>query len=445
MKKIKLLVLSLGILLFSQANATIPCAGNYETMDLFSSAPIYAMDSGNYYGQTIIPSQSGTVQSISFYALVPQSTEYQAFLYDLTTNTPIAGTGSTIESEGAQSITINFNESIEEGPSLISMQAGHTIIFVFSFSTNGVVVFGASNTTPGNFSNAPSPEDITPIEDYDMYMNVCYSAISSGVPTIQLSAQSCDRVMQSRDESIVAEEVSGAGSYRFKIFDMFDNLVVEKIQSSKSLEYKNITQYVTPATYYYVQVSAKVGSEWGELGYPCQIKTPGADQGTIQNCGQTYTSWNQVVKADVQEGADRYQFIFNNGGGNIVYASSRPYVKLRNVNLTGNSTYSVKVRIRKNGVFGQATEDCSITTPSGSPTREGDAFVNAESEIFMFPNPAEGDYVYLTNTIHNVEIFDAIGNLVSSQAQADLINVSELAAGMYIVKSDEGLVKLMVK
>ena len=444
MKKIKLFALGLGMLLFSQANATIPCAANLVTVPAESVTPVSPAIGGTKYGQTFIPTKSGLISSITIKLSSTSSSPVIGGVLDVGGNSLGESVAFVSSSGFTESVTFSFSEPFQ-------VYANNNYAFAFQVLGAGVTIFGGdSSNYPQGTAGQYFSETEYSLLPFDFYIDVCFSELGGSEPpsalTIKLSEQSCGRVMQSRDESIVAEEVSGAESYRFKIFDLVSSTqVFEKIQSSKSLEYKNVAQYVTPATQYYVFVSVKVDGEWTQLGEPCSITTPGADQGVILNCGQTYTSWNQVVKAEVQSGADRYQFIFNNGGGNIVYASSRPFVKLRNVNLTGNSTYSVKVRVRKNGVFGQATEDCSITTPSGSPTREGDAFVNADQAIFMFPNPAEGDYVYLTNTIHNVEIFDAVGNIVSTQAQADLINVSELSAGMYIVKSDEGLVKLMVK
>lgn len=256
----------------------------------------------------------------------------------------------------------------------------------------------------------------------------------------------CGKVLTNNVDPIVADEVAGAEKYRFT-FKEEGVTVVEKTQVSPSYEFNNYKSLFKPGTEYTVTVQVYAKGVMGLSSDVCTIRTYGPDPGVVLNCGDTFSSWNNVIKAQAQNGAQKYQFIFNNGSGNITYTSSRDYVKLRNVSgLVGNSTYSIKVRVLKGGVFSAAAESpCSIGTPSGAPSREGDAFVLGEEEVFMYPNPSEGTVVYFTGTIHNVEVVDALGSVVMFQETANELNISDLDSGMYIVKSDEGFVKLVVK
>lgn len=70
--------------------------------------------------------------------------------------------------------------------------------------------------------------------------------------------------------------------------------------------------------------------------------------------------------------------------------------------------------------------------------------INAIS-FSAYPNPVSGTQLYFTQQLNAVQVFDALGNEVMNQKEATELNVASLQAGMYVVKSTEGVVKFVVK
>lgn len=73
---------------------------------------------------------------------------------------------------------------------------------------------------------------------------------------------------------------------------------------------------------------------------------------------------------------------------------------------------------------------------TNNPSLEPKTFV-------LFPNPSEDGKVYF-NRIADVEVYDYSGKLIQSAKQALTINTTNMAAGIYIVKTSEGIVKKLI-
>ncbi len=73
-------------------------------------------------------------------------------------------------------------------------------------------------------------------------------------------------------------------------------------------------------------------------------------------------------------------------------------------------------------------------------------FVNNNPKTFVvFPNPAERGLVYF-NRMADIEVFDNTGKLIHQAKNAQTIDTSSFATGMYFVKTSEGIVtKIIVK
>ncbi len=78
-------------------------------------------------------------------------------------------------------------------------------------------------------------------------------------------------------------------------------------------------------------------------------------------------------------------------------------------------------------------------------TLNTDNFENEPKTFVIFPNPNEIGIVYFNRTA-DYELFDYTGKLIESKKEALTLNTSLLSAGIYIVKTSEGITKkLMVK
>jgi len=74
-----------------------------------------------------------------------------------------------------------------------------------------------------------------------------------------------------------------------------------------------------------------------------------------------------------------------------------------------------------------------------------DDFVHAPKTFTAFPNPSTKGVVYF-NRMASYSLYDLTGKLIQSEKNALLINTSKLTAGMYLIKTEEGITqKLVVK
>ncbi|MCK6608327.1 MAG: T9SS type A sorting domain-containing protein, partial [Flavobacterium sp.] len=70
---------------------------------------------------------------------------------------------------------------------------------------------------------------------------------------------------------------------------------------------------------------------------------------------------------------------------------------------------------------------------------------NAEPKTFViFPNPASNSQIVYFNRVADIELYDITGKLILSEKEALSINTSKLQAGVYLVKTSEGITKKLV-
>ena len=70
-------------------------------------------------------------------------------------------------------------------------------------------------------------------------------------------------------------------------------------------------------------------------------------------------------------------------------------------------------------------------------------FTPQQKAFVMFPNPSQGDMVYF-NRVADIDVYDLSGKLIFSKQQALTIDTHSLSAGIYLVKTGEGIVKKLI-
>jgi len=70
-------------------------------------------------------------------------------------------------------------------------------------------------------------------------------------------------------------------------------------------------------------------------------------------------------------------------------------------------------------------------------------FNNGPKAFVVFPNPSENGISYF-NRPADIEVYDYSGKLIHAAKQALTINTSQMASGIYLVKTSEGIVKKLV-
>jgi hypothetical protein len=175
------------------------------------------------------------------------------------------------------------------------------------------------------------------------------------------------------------------------------------------------------------------------------------------------TSNTEILFAESYPGVEQYRFLLEN--------LSQPYSQtadrfLRTVslnNFTGllpGTTYTVRVAIRLNGVWGPYGKSCSIITPgAGRPdevTRVDETSVN-EFKAIAYPNPFVDSFVIDVQTSSvepiSVVIYDMAGRLLETRdIQADELSSQKIGerypAGVYnaiVTQGDETRVVRIMK
>ena len=70
---------------------------------------------------------------------------------------------------------------------------------------------------------------------------------------------------------------------------------------------------------------------------------------------------------------------------------------------------------------------------------------NKVAEFSAYPNPTANGVTTFSTEVSNVVVIDALGNVVLSETSATELNTSSLEAGIYLVKADQGTVRLIVE
>ncbi len=65
--------------------------------------------------------------------------------------------------------------------------------------------------------------------------------------------------------------------------------------------------------------------------------------------------------------------------------------------------------------------------------------------ISIYPNPAENGFVSFSQTLNNVNVYNNVGQVVYAAASTNRFDVSDFSSGLYLVSSNEGVSKLIVK
>ena len=100
--------------------------------------------------------------------------------------------------------------------------------------------------------------------------------------------------------------------------------------------------------------------------------------------------------------------------------------------------------ISKNWKVQYFQNDTDITTTGTKDCNSVDiAEASAEQALTLYPNPV-ADVLYLSATARTIRVYNIYGTEVAHATDTDRVDVANLPAGIYIVRAD-GIVAKMVK
>ncbi len=70
--------------------------------------------------------------------------------------------------------------------------------------------------------------------------------------------------------------------------------------------------------------------------------------------------------------------------------------------------------------------------------------INQPKTFTIFPNPANNDGIVYFNRSADIEVFDVNGKLILTQKEAQVINTKLMSPGIYLIKTNEGIVKKLI-
>ncbi len=70
---------------------------------------------------------------------------------------------------------------------------------------------------------------------------------------------------------------------------------------------------------------------------------------------------------------------------------------------------------------------------------------NKQNKLTVYPNPVSGESLNFSTDLHNISITDQLGNTRITLAEGNSVDVSTLPKGIYFLKADEGIQKIIIE
>jgi hypothetical protein len=280
---------------------------------------------------------------------------------------------------------------------------------------------------------------------------------TSGVVTVtvvaptKVQASLCGKTLASLSTPIIANTVSSATHYRFKVVNGATIRYAETV--SRWFYLKSLTGGGAYNTTYKIYVATKHNGVWGAYGDECNVTTPGPKTKVqASQFGKTLTTLSTAIVANIISGATNYRFKVVNGT-TIRYAETVSrwfYLKSLIGGGLYNTAYTISVAVRYNGVWGTYGEECTVTTPSAPLTRPADLETETDLTTFKvigYPNPYTNtfqlDITTQSSATIAVKVYDMMGKLIevrnSGVAELGTMEIGDrYATGVYNVIVTQG-------
>tara|TARA_R100000750_G_scaffold43554_2_gene29047 strand:- start:123943 stop:127437 length:3495 start_codon:yes stop_codon:yes gene_type:complete len=293
--------------------------------------------------------------------------------------------------------------------------------------------------------------------------------------TANIRVQDCGITLSSATSIIFADIVANATGYQFEVTNTSLGFTYTSPwwYNARWIRLMDIPG-VQPNTTYNVRVKAKNGRcDFGYYGASCAITThsnPVWNTSVIDpQCGISLNDINSVIYAKPITGATNYIFEISNTTLGYVRTINLTFRYVRMSwwanSLQPNTTYDIKVKVIVNGITGNYSKVCQVTTPSSFRISIPDDEIQyVESltspiQLIIYPNPSQGEFVYMelksSEDISELIVTDITGKVVHQQnLQADdyysTVRFNEkLNSGFYFVTvisgSQKQTKKLVVK
>jgi hypothetical protein len=250
--------------------------------------------------------------------------------------------------------------------------------------------------------------------------------VSTPDTTTQVQASQCNSTLSNINNAIFADLVPFATGYRFRVTNTLNPIDVQTVDRPIRDLRMNLLSNIQFNTTYNVEVAVRnTDGTYLSYGPVCNITTPLFPTVGLEDaqCDEyPVTSNTEILLAESYPGVEQYRFLLENVGLAYSQTVDRPLRTVTLNNFTGlqpGTTYTVRVAIRLNGVWGPYGKSCSVITP-GLPrpdevTRVDETATN-EFKAITYPNPFATSFAIDVRTSNtetiNVTVYDMTGRLL---------------------------------
>lgn len=185
--------------------------------------------------------------------------------------------------------------------------------------------------------------------------------------TTNVVSPTCNTVINNFSVTVLANFISGAQGYRFRIKNVVTNVVIiadRPVNSFALVNYPGITL----ATPYLVDVALRLNNVWQPYyGAPCTVTTPSPVTTLTSQCGTILTSMTQFVFCNFIQDITGYRYRVTNTVTNevqILDLGLNRFFFNQVPNRTYGTLYLVEIALRNtNGTYLPYGSGCTISTP----------------------------------------------------------------------------------
>ena len=246
--------------------------------------------------------------------------------------------------------------------------------------------------------------------------------------TASITNPSCGSTLTNISNVVYCSQVPSASGYRFRVRNGAALVgVVDRTVNRFSLADLGVGSISFGTTYTIDVLLAFNGvlRPEAEYGQTCTITTPAAPGSSrvIQPaCGSTINSFWTAIYAQQVIGAGGYRFEVSTGGQSYYFDSAVSSFSLRNVvglPRNANTTYTIRVAVLHNGVYGDFGSVCSLTTASVVSRMSENSSSDDNSDSTSSQSVSEIDFAPIPYPNPFVDSF----RIAISQTQAEIIHV----------------------
>ncbi|WP_181456980.1 hypothetical protein, partial [Flavobacterium lacus] len=250
--------------------------------------------------------------------------------------------------------------------------------------------------------------------------------VSTPDTTTQVQASQCNTTLSNLNNSIIANIVPFATGYRFRITNTLNPIDVQTIDRPiRDFRMSSLSNIQFNTTYNVDVAVRNTDGTYLSYGPVCNITTPLFPTIGLQDaqCDEYQVISNtETLFAESYPGVEQYRFLLENVSQPYSQTFDRPLRTVTLNNFTGllpGTTYTVRVAIQLNGVWGPYGKSCSIITPgTGRPdavSRMDETNVN-EFKAIAFPNPFANSFAIDVKTSNtepvSLTVYDMAGRLL---------------------------------